>query len=52
MFTNKLNMVLPLRAWIVKLVDGMETKTLRWKKQKIPGAKVSHEGHANSVLGH
>ena len=51
MFTNGLNMGLPLCAWVKKIVLGVETPWLSGK-EKVQGAAVSKEGHAYSLLGH
>ena len=51
MFTNRLSMGLPLRAWVKKTVYGMETERLS-SKEKILSAVVSKEDHADNVLGY
>ena len=33
------------------MVDGVKTQSL-FSKERIPGAHVSKEGHADSLLGH
>ena len=49
-FTNGLNMALSLKALVKKTVK-VETYWL-FSKEKIPGATVSKEGQAGSVLEH
>ena len=51
MFTNKLNMGLPLWSWMEKTVHGVKKHWLS-NKEKVLGATVSKEGHADSLLGH
>ena len=51
MFTHGLNMSLPLQAWVGKSVHEVETHRLSGK-EKVLGAVVSKEGHADSLLGH
>ena len=52
LFTNGLNMSLvPHWAWVKKTVHGVETHWL-FGIEKIPGAAVSKEGYADSVLEH
>ena len=48
---DKLNMSLPLWAWVKKTICGVETHRLS-HKEKVLGAVVSKEGHAESLLGH
>ena len=48
---NWLNIDLPLQAWVEKTVHGMETHWLS-SKEKVPGAAVSKESHAVSLLEH
>ena len=51
MFTNWLNMGLPLWAWVEKTVDGIETDF--FGKEKVLGAAtVSQEVHVDSLLLH
>ena len=51
MFTNWLNMGLPLRNWVEKILHGMEIPWLSgW--EKVHGAGLCKEGHAESILGH
>ena len=47
MFTNGLNMSLPLRVWVKKTIDAVKTHWL-FSKEKVLGAMISKEGHANS----
>ena len=51
MFTNGLNIGLSLRAWAEKTVYG---ENINWLscKEKVQGAAISKEGHADNVLGH
>ena len=51
MFTNRLNIGLLLWDWMEKTVHRVETHWLS-SKEKVLGAVVSKEGHADSVLGH
>ena len=51
MFTNGLHVDLPLQAWIKKTVHGGKACWLS-SKEKVLGAAVSIEGHANSLLTH
>ena len=51
MFTNGLNLSLPLRSWVEKTVNGVETHWLSCE-EKVLGAAINKEGHADSVLGH
>ena len=44
-------MVLPLQAWGKKTVNGLETHWLA-SQQKILGAAISKEDHADSFLEH
>ena len=50
-FTNELNMGLPLRINVKKIIKGVE---IRWlsSKEKVPGAVVSKEGNTDSLLRH
>ena len=51
MFTNDLNMGLPLRACFEKTVYGEETC---WPsgKEKVPDAAISKADYTDSLLGH
>ena len=51
MFTNRLNMGLPLRAWFEKTAHEVETHWLSCK-EKVLGAAVSKEGNIDNLLGH
>ena len=51
MFTIGLNGGLPLQACIEKIVHGVKIHWL-FNIEKVPGAVVSKEGHAESILGH
>ena len=51
MFTNELNMALPLQAPAKNTVHGVEIHWLS-SKENMPGAAVSKEGHADSFLDH
>ena len=44
-------MGLTLEAWVEKTVHRMDTHWLS-STEKVPGAAVSNEGHADSLLGH
>ena len=48
-FTNELNIGLPLQTWVEKIIFRMET---HWfpGKEKVLGAVVSQEGHAHVSL--
>ena len=50
-FTNELNMNLPLQAWITKTVYGVETQWLSCK-QKVLGTAVSKESDTDNLLKH
>ena len=50
-FTNGLNMVWSLWAWVEKQVHGVETHWLSGK-EKFLDAVVSKEDHADNVLEH
>ena len=50
-FSNGLNMGLPIQAWVDKSVHRVETYWLSGK-EKVPGTAISKEGHADSFLRH
>ena len=50
-FTNELNIGLPLWAYIEKTFHVVETHRLS-SKEKVVGAAVTKEGDADSLLGH
>ena len=49
-FTNKLNITLPLQAWVENTVSGVKIHWLS-SKEKVLGAAVSKDSHADSLLG-
>ena len=51
MFTNKLNISLPLWAWVENSVFGVKTHLLS-SKEKFLGAAVRKKGHFDSLIGH
>ena len=50
-FTNGLNIGLPLLTWTKKIAHEVNTHWLSSKK-KVLGLAVSKEGHADNLLGH
>ena len=50
-FANELKMGLPQQAWVEKTAHEVEIHQLSCK-EKVPGARVSKEGHADSLLRH
>ena len=48
-FTNRLNIGLPLRTCVEKIIP-LSGNILTLVKKKIPDAMVSKEGHADSIL--
>ena len=51
MFTNALNMILSIQAWVKQTVHGVEIHWLS-SKEKVLCPAVSLEGHAKSLPGH
>ena len=51
MFTNQLNIDLPLRTGVEKTYYCAKMHSLSGK-EKVPGAKFIKNGHANSLQGH
>ena len=49
MFTNELNMNLPLRTWVENPSHEIKIHWLS-DNEKVLGATVSKEGHADSIL--
>ena len=49
MFTNRLNIGLPLCAWIEKTIHGVETHWLS-DKEKVQGAGINEEEYADRLL--
>ena len=49
MFTNWVNISLPLETWVKKTVHGVEAHWLS-SKEKVPGSAISKEGQADSFL--